>query len=262
MQAMTTFYDTWAASTVPSPASTLRLLPQPGWPADLYMRAIDASGHVILVSFSLGRLTALSRSELEVARWADAGLSNAEIARERQTSPHTVARQMSSLLRKLGVGSRLGLATVPELIAWAPPSHSGAGEGVALDALLSATGPEVEPSQVVRVWREIASGRWSLVTGVDAGGMRHATMRRDSAEPVDWLPLSRRHRDVLASVADGFPRKVIAMKLGLSPAAVSSALATARRQVGFASLGQLLRAYCAAVDLAGRVVALSYSRSR
>jgi DNA-binding NarL/FixJ family response regulator len=260
MQAMTTLFDAWAASTIPPPPSTLRLLPEPGWPADLSIRAIDASGQVILVSFSLGRLTALSRSERHVARLADAGLSNAEIARVRRTSTHTVARQMSSLLWKLGVGSRLGLATVPELTASAPPNHSGAGEGVALDALLSADGPEVEPSQVVRIWREIASGRWSLLSGVDAGGMRHGTMRRDSAEPVDWLPLRRRHWDVLALVAGGFPQKVIAMRLGLAPASVSSALTTARRQAGFASLGQLLRAYCGAVDPDERVVSPSSIR--
>jgi DNA-binding CsgD family transcriptional regulator len=66
----------------------------------------------------------------------------------------------------------------------------------------------------------------------------------------------------LALVAAGFPQKIIAMKLGLSPATVSSALDIARRRLGFASLGRLLRAYCAAVDLADRVVGPSSSRSR
>jgi DNA-binding NarL/FixJ family response regulator len=247
MQAMTTLYAAWSASPVPPLPSTPRLLEQPGRPADLHVRALDASGHMILVSFSLGRLTALNRSELHVARLANAGFSNAGIARERQTSTHTVARQMSSLLGKLGVGSRLGLATIPELAAWSPSSHSGTGEGAELDALLSANGHEVEPQQVTRIWREIASGQWSSIAGVDAGGMRHTTMRRDSGQRVDWLALSRVQWEVLAFVAGGLPQKVIAMKRGLAPSTVSSALAAAGKRLGFASQAQLLRAYCAAI---------------
>jgi DNA-binding CsgD family transcriptional regulator len=115
MQAMTILYDAWAASTVPPPPSTPRLLSQPGWPADLRIRTIGRDADVILVSFSLGPLTGLTRAELEVARLANAGHANAVIARERRTSMHTVARQMSSVVCKLGIGSRLGLATIAEL---------------------------------------------------------------------------------------------------------------------------------------------------
>ncbi len=101
---------------------------------------------------------------------------------------------------------------------------------------------------MTRIWREIASGRCSSIAGVDAGGMRHTTMRRDCGQPVDWLALSRLQREVLAFVAGGLPQKVIAMKLGLAPSTVSSVLAAARKRLGFASQAQLLRAYCAALD--------------
>ena len=143
------------------------------------MRPLDGKGHVILVSFSLGRVNALSDAELEVARWASASATNADIARARQTSTNTVARQMSSVLSKLGIGARLGLATFPELSAWAPPDHSEPCDGAALDSLLRTTGPELGPDRVVAIWREVASGRWKTLAGVDAGRMRHATMRRD-----------------------------------------------------------------------------------
>jgi len=53
-----------------------------------------------------GRLTPAER---EVVRMIAAGLSNAEIARRRGSSPRTVANQASSIFRKLGVRSRLGL---------------------------------------------------------------------------------------------------------------------------------------------------------
>lgn len=56
------------------------------------------------------RDTPLSRAEAEVATLAVRGLSNADIAEARNTSTRTVANQMASILRKLGVCSRRELA--------------------------------------------------------------------------------------------------------------------------------------------------------
>jgi DNA-binding CsgD family transcriptional regulator len=84
-------------------------------PAQLRMRTVDSRRKLIIVSFSLARVAALSPAELEVARLAHAGLSNGRIASLRRTSAHTVARQMAGVLKKLRVGSRLALATVPEV---------------------------------------------------------------------------------------------------------------------------------------------------
>jgi DNA-binding CsgD family transcriptional regulator len=53
----------------------------------------------------------LSAAELEVARLAVDGCSNHEIAALRRTSTRTVANQMASIFRKLGVGSRHELMT-------------------------------------------------------------------------------------------------------------------------------------------------------
>ncbi len=51
----------------------------------------------------------LTTAENEVAHLIGAGLSNAEIARRRGSSPRTVANQAARIFRKLGVTSRLGL---------------------------------------------------------------------------------------------------------------------------------------------------------
>jgi DNA-binding NarL/FixJ family response regulator len=83
-------------------------------PADLRMRTADERS-VVVVTFSLERLAALSPAELHVARLAARGRSNAAIAELRRTSKHTVARQVNSMLKKLGVGSRLALLTIPEV---------------------------------------------------------------------------------------------------------------------------------------------------
>jgi DNA-binding NarL/FixJ family response regulator len=55
-------------------------------------------------------MDALSTAEREVAALAAAGLRNAAIAAYRRTSVRTVANQMASILRKLGVSSRYELA--------------------------------------------------------------------------------------------------------------------------------------------------------
>jgi DNA-binding CsgD family transcriptional regulator len=51
----------------------------------------------------------LTPCEREVALLVLQGASNAEIAKRRGTSPRTVANQMASMFRKLGVGSRVEL---------------------------------------------------------------------------------------------------------------------------------------------------------
>lgn len=55
----------------------------------------------------------LSASEAHVLKLIVGGRSNAEIAAERRTSVRTVANQVASILRKLGVGSRYELARGP-----------------------------------------------------------------------------------------------------------------------------------------------------
>jgi DNA-binding NarL/FixJ family response regulator len=51
----------------------------------------------------------LPKVEAEVLRLLLEGLSNVEIARERERSPRTVANQVARLFRRLGVRSRLEL---------------------------------------------------------------------------------------------------------------------------------------------------------
>jgi DNA-binding CsgD family transcriptional regulator len=106
----------WAGATSgndallhPSRCASLR-----GFPHALRMHRLDYDA-LVAVSFSLGRLKLLTPSELAVARLANAELSNAAVARLRATSPRTVAGQMRSILKKLQIGSRLALSTIPEL---------------------------------------------------------------------------------------------------------------------------------------------------
>jgi DNA-binding CsgD family transcriptional regulator len=81
------------------------------------MRLTSDRNHVLLVTFSLERVAALSTAELDVARLASAGLSNEAIARQRDTSARTVANQMARIFAKLRIATRRALCTIPELRA-------------------------------------------------------------------------------------------------------------------------------------------------
>ena len=78
-------------------------------PADLKAQLFERDGKQFAVlGFTRPRGWAadLTGAEYEVAVFVLAGRSNAEIARTRQVSPRTVANQVASLFRKLGVSSR------------------------------------------------------------------------------------------------------------------------------------------------------------
>ena len=86
------------------------LHPPPGTEAHL----VEVGGEELLVlRVPLKRVAlheSLSDAERDVAALALAGLSNSEIGRRRGTSGRTVANQMATIFRKLGVSSRTELA--------------------------------------------------------------------------------------------------------------------------------------------------------
>lgn len=74
---------------------------------------VDKEEHYLVLSFPVATAALpeqLTDAERVVLRELLAGKSNAEIADARGTSPRTVANQISSLYRKLGVASRAELA--------------------------------------------------------------------------------------------------------------------------------------------------------
>lgn len=71
-----------------------------------------AGRRFVLISDEVGGAmpSGLTEAERDIVRLLRAGASNREIARARGTSERTVANQISNLLRKLDVGSRLEIA--------------------------------------------------------------------------------------------------------------------------------------------------------
>jgi DNA-binding CsgD family transcriptional regulator len=69
------------------------------------------SENLVVFSFEVprSRQAGLSKTEREIARLLAEGLSNADIARARRRSVHTVSNQVASIFRKLRITSRLQL---------------------------------------------------------------------------------------------------------------------------------------------------------
>lgn len=95
---------------------------RPPLPADLSFCEIHTDdGDLLVLGFRHGpgfgrpAKSALSASERIVVALALDGKSNVEIGKARATSARTIANQLASAFRKLGVSSRRELATVAPL---------------------------------------------------------------------------------------------------------------------------------------------------
>ena len=103
-------------------------------PTELWARTFRLDGDDYLVlSFRVApraHAKPLTRAEWAVAHAVLSGARNAEIARQRGRSVNTVARQVASIFKKLGVSPRIGLARV--LPGWHGESFE-AGGGACID---------------------------------------------------------------------------------------------------------------------------------
>ena len=96
---------------------------QPTPPSPLSLLEIDTSSfHALVIKIddhlpgeadpADGSNESLTQAETEVARAAVAGLSNREIAKQRGSAARTVAVQLRSIYRKMGISSRTELAAL------------------------------------------------------------------------------------------------------------------------------------------------------
>src|SRR5262249_34476019 len=83
-------------------------------PEDIRVTVVSfGADELVVVSFPIANASSLEQlapSEREIALAVVSGRTNAEIARARRRSVRTIANQVASIFRKLGVGSRAELA--------------------------------------------------------------------------------------------------------------------------------------------------------
>lgn len=168
-----------------------------------------AGAHHLLVRLPPPALPArgLTPAERAVVEAALAGLSNADIARARSTSTRTIANQLSSAYKKLGVRSRGALA------------HK-----------------LCEPSeQNDLTTRELLTGSWTLAEHADSGERRWAIAR---PSPTRLEPSELR---ALALRAKGASLATIAHDLGVSEATASRRAKSGMQKLGVSTVTELAR---------------------
>jgi DNA-binding CsgD family transcriptional regulator len=97
-----------------------------------------------------------------------------------------------------------------------------------------------DPEEALRIWQGLVDGSWSLVDRCDSDGRRYVLLRRKEPGVRDPTALTAREGSIVAYAALGHQNKAIAYLLGVSPSAVASHLASARRKLGLASRAELI----------------------
>ena len=101
-----------------------------------------------------------------------------------------------------------------------------------------------DPQQALELWKALVCGRWSLVDWFDTDQRRFVLAMPNPPEVSDPRGLSEQERQVVAYVLLGDPSKLVAYRLGLSPARVSGLLKSAMHKLSVttkAGLAEKLR---------------------
>ncbi len=99
------------------------------------------------------------------------------------------------------------------------------------------TAADGAPPCELDAWSALLEGRLTLVDWFDEDGRRFVVARRNATP----IRISVVERTVVQWVATGRPQKVVAFELGMSPAAVSDALARAIHKLGLSCAEELTR---------------------
>jgi DNA-binding CsgD family transcriptional regulator len=107
----------------------------------------------------------------------------------------------------------------------------------------------VDVDRALSLWKNLVSGRWSLVDHFDHDGKRFVVAKRNALDLRPWHTLTERELQVVAFLAEGQTLKIIAYQLGVSTATVASDLARAQSKLRVASRLELASAYRAQQEI-------------
>ncbi len=97
-----------------------------------------------------------------------------------------------------------------------------------------------DPDAALERWRGRVTGRWALVDRFESDGRRYVVAHVNEPVPARLLALTLRQRQVISHVLLGHSSKLTGYALGISPAAVSTALKSALLKLGVGSVAKLI----------------------
>jgi DNA-binding CsgD family transcriptional regulator len=98
-----------------------------------------------------------------------------------------------------------------------------------------------DPQRALDVWTALVGGRWSIVDWFDTDGRRFVLAMPNSPGVADPRGLTERECQVVSYIVRGDTSKLVAYRLGLSPARVSGLLKSAMHKLGVKSRAGLVR---------------------
>jgi DNA-binding NarL/FixJ family response regulator len=207
--------------------------------------------HVLTVSVRHGSTPdALTPAESQVAILAAAGMTNKAIAKVRRTSVRTAANQMASILAKLGLESRFGLAGMPlsgaarpEAPDEPPASARTALQRVALAAVRQHPSEGGEGGRGAQgFWLGLVDGRLRLIEHFQSLDRRYYIARENArGESGDSVSrLHHRERLLAEIIGSGKSEKAAAHELRIAAATASVLLKSALVKLGLRSRVELV----------------------
>lgn len=94
--------------------------------------------------------------------------------------------------------------------------------------------------QVSALWRDLLTGRWSLVDRFDDQGRRVLIARRNDSYSGSLRTLTEREQQIVGYIRAGVSIKLISFELGLAPSTVATHVANVMSKLGVASRLELI----------------------
>ena len=193
--------------------------------------ALDSEGRGVVLSAAFPRVMTLDRGTRR--RWTLLGVHVAAAARLRRTLEASAAHP-AAVLRADG--------RVVHAEGCAKPKASREALSSRAIAIDRARGRlrRTDPDAALEMWQGLVTGRWSLVDRFESDGRRYVVAHVNEPVPARLLALTLRQRQVIGHVLLGHSSKLTGYALGISPAAVSSALKSALLKLGVGSVAKLV----------------------
>ncbi len=236
------FASTWTEAAKDFPVEAAEVLRLIGYPDLLGMHAIDPSGVGVRIIAPLPTATKLAPRSRE--RWKMLGAHVASGYRLRRAlSAMGAASQPEPTGLPLEAEAVLDVSGFRIVDSVGPATEANAGDVLRRAARsvdrsrgqLRAT----DPQRALDIWTALVGGRWSIVDWFDTDGRRFVLAMPNSPGVGDPRGLTEQECQVVSYIVRGDTSKLIAYRLGLSPARVSGLLKSAMHKLGVKSTAGL-----------------------
>ncbi len=238
------YAGSWTEMTKDFPEDSRRFLERLGYRDVLAITAVDPNGAGVQLIAPLSEVTRLTSRSRERWKMLGAHIATAYRLRRGLAAPcsHRDGQPTGLPLDAEFVLDADGLRIIDSVGPAAEPSAGDTLREAAV-SVDRARGPmrRDDPQQALETWTALVSGRWSMVDWFDADGRRYILGLPNLPDVVDPRGLTNQEAQVVTYVLLGDTSKLIAYRLGLSPARISGLLKSAMHKLGVDGKLDLIR---------------------